>query len=75
MTPTVMQIVQNNNPATISYIRGDNVFYTVSVEGTTYSFPVSLADINGATLQGTEKAITLMRYIRLALAEGTFVRA
>lgn len=68
-------IVQNNNPATISFYRSGNVFYNVVVDGQTYSFPVSLEDIGGASLMATEKAITLMRYIRKALADGTFVRA
>jgi hypothetical protein len=51
-----------------------NMFYTVDVEGQRYQFPVSLEDIGGATLTAEFKAITLMRYIRKALADGTFVR-
>jgi hypothetical protein len=45
------------------------------VEGQKYQFPVSLEDIAGATLTAEFKAITLMRYICKALADGTFVRA
>lgn len=71
----LIAIVKDNNPATVSFIRGGNVFYNVVVDGQTYSFPVSLEDIGGASLMATEKAITLMRYIRKALADGTFVRA
>jgi hypothetical protein len=51
-----------------------NMFYTVDVEGQKYQFPVSLEDIGGATLTAEFKAITLMRYICKALADGTFVR-
>jgi hypothetical protein len=43
-------------------------------KGRSISFPVSLEDIGGATLTAEFKAITLMRYIRKALADGTFVR-
>jgi len=45
------------------------------VSGQTYQFPVSLEDIGGATLTAEFKAITLMRYIRKALVDGTFVKA
>ena len=52
-----------------------NIFYTVDVDGETYQFPVSLEDIGGATLSAEFKAITLMRYIRKAVTDGTFVRS
>jgi len=45
------------------------------VEGQKYQFPISLEDSGGATLTAEFTAITLMRYIRKALADGTFVRA
>ena len=38
-------------------------------------FPVSLEDIAGASLFSEMKAITLMRYIRKALEDKTFVKA
>lgn len=68
-------IVTNNNPANFSFYRNGNMFYNVSVDGEVYSFPVSLEDIGTATLTAEFKAITLMRYIRRALADGTFVKA
>jgi hypothetical protein len=74
MTPSVKQIVKNNT-ARFSFYRSGNVFYTVEVSGQTYQFPVSLEDIGGATLTAEFKAITLMRYIRKALGDGTFVKA
>ncbi len=46
----------------------------VVVEGQTYRFPVSLEDLGTATLLAEHKAITLMRYIRKALEEHTFVK-
>jgi hypothetical protein len=50
------------------------MFYTIDVQGQKYQFPVSLEDIGGATLTAEFKANTLMRYIRKALSDGTFVR-
>jgi hypothetical protein len=73
MVPSVKQIVMNNI-AKFSFYRSGNIFYTVEVSGENYQFPVSLEDIGGATLTAEFKAITLMRYIRKAVADGTFVR-
>jgi hypothetical protein len=72
MMPSIKQIVKNNM-ARFSFYRSGNMFYTVDVEGQKFQFPVSLEDIGGATLTAEFKAITLMRYIRKALADGTFV--
>lgn len=74
MYPSIKEIVKNNF-ATFSFYRTGNMFYTVTVNGITYQFPVSLEDIGGATLTKEFKAITLMRYIRKALENGTFVKA
>ena len=74
MTPSVKQIVKNNT-ARFSFYRSGNIFYTVEVSGQTYQFPVPLEDIGGATLTAEFKAITLMRYTRKALVDGTFVKA
>jgi hypothetical protein len=72
--PSLKQIVKDNL-ARFSFYRNGLMFYTVDLEGTTYQFPVSLEDVGGATLTAEFKAITLMRYVRKALADGTFVRA
>ncbi len=40
-----------------------------------YKFPVNLEDLGTATLLAEHKAITLMRYIRKALEDKTFVKA
>jgi hypothetical protein len=74
MMPSIKQIVKDKM-ARFSFYRAGNIFYTVDVEGQTYQFPVSLEDIGGATLTAEFKAITLMRYIRKALADGMSVRA
>jgi hypothetical protein len=68
------KIVQNNI-AKFSFYRQGTMYYNVTVEDVDYVFPVSLEDIGSATLSAEFKAITLMRYIRKALADGTFVKA
>jgi hypothetical protein len=67
--------IVKGNKAHFSFYRGGNMFYTVTVNGTKSMFPVSLEDIGGASLFAKMKAITLMRYIRKALADKTFVKA
>jgi hypothetical protein len=61
--------------ARFSFYRVGNAFYEVDVDGTRYKFPVSLEDLGTATLLAEHKAITLMRYIRKALEDKTFVKA
>jgi len=51
------------------------MFYTVTVNRTKWMFPVSLEDIARASLFAEMKAITLMRYIRKALEDRSFVKA
>jgi hypothetical protein len=71
----IKEIVKDNTVSFAKYRQG-YVYYTVRVpsEGIEYMFPVPLSDIGDATLLATEKAMTLMRYIRKALDEGTFVK-
>jgi hypothetical protein len=66
------KIVANKNMARFSHYRDGYFFYTVEVEGKRYSFPISLEEAKGATLFAEFKAITLMRWIRKALADRTF---
>ena len=65
-------IVGGNNTARFSHYRDGNFFYIVEVEGKRYSFPISLEEAKGATMLAEFKAITLMRWIRKALADKTF---
>jgi hypothetical protein len=67
--------IVKNNVANFSFYRAGNFFYDIVVAGVRYTFPVSAEDIGGATLFATFKAITLMRYIRKALEDGTFTRS
>lgn len=73
MEKLVKKLVQGNN-ARIAYYRNNYVFYRIGVEGEKYLFPIYVgpeSDIGNATLNGTEKASTLMKYIRQAIKEGT----
>jgi hypothetical protein len=70
-----LKTVVQNNTASFSFYRQGIMYYNILVEGVIYVFPVSLEDIGSATLSSEFKAITLMRYIRKALADGTFVKA
>jgi hypothetical protein len=72
--PNIKDIVKGNNLAHFSFYRQGNMFYRVQVEGVMYTFPVSLEDIAGASLFNVMKAITLMRYIRKGIADGTFIK-
>lgn len=69
----IKDIVKNNHTH-FSFLRGENAYYTVVVDGVKYVYPVNLADLGGASIFAEMKAITMMRYIRKALADGTFVR-
>ena len=66
--------IVKHNAAVFSFLRAGYAYYIVTVDGVDYEFPVSLEDIGGASLFARMKAITLMRYIRKALEDGTFVK-
>jgi hypothetical protein len=73
MSLNIKTIVKGNT-ARFSFYRAGYMYYEVGVEGQHYRFPVSLEDLGTATLLAEHKAITLMRYIRKALEDRTFVR-
>tara|TARA_R110000868_G_scaffold76573_6_gene220182 strand:- start:12646 stop:12897 length:252 start_codon:yes stop_codon:yes gene_type:complete len=70
MKHTITQIVKGTT-ARLQYCQAGKLFYTVRVEDIKYTFPVDVTDINevgdGIFLL-EDKAITLMRYIRKAIA-------
>jgi hypothetical protein len=70
----IKEIVKNNLTH-FSFLRGENAYYTIVVHGTKFVYPVNLEDLNGASIFAEMKAITMMRYIRKALADKTFVKA
>ena len=64
-----------NNTVTFDRYRQQHVYYRINHLGIDYTFPVPLEDVQDATLHSEEKAITMMRYIRKALDEGTLIKA
>jgi hypothetical protein len=72
MSHNLKEIVKSGNKALFSHYRDGNFFYVVEVDGKRYSFPISLEEAKGATLLAEFKAITLMRWIRKAIADNTF---
>lgn len=74
MELNIKDIVKNNHTH-FSFLRGENAYYTVVVKGTKFVYPVNLKDLAGASIFAEMKAITMMRYIRKAIEDGTFVRA
>lgn len=72
---TIAQIVKGTT-AEFSYYKEDNMYYSVDVEGYKYEFPIDIAnkeDIGETRFDNTYKAITLMRYIRKAIANSSIV--
>ncbi len=68
----IKDIVKNNS-VTFNYYRKGNLYFTVQYEGQTYIFPVPTDDLGDATVNNVDKAIYLMRYIRKAIDDGSFV--
>ena len=70
----IKQIVKNN-VVRFHRLRQGIAYYVVTVDDRDMQFPVPLNDIGDATLEAEDKAIVFMRYIRIAMADGTFVPA
>jgi len=72
MSHNLKAIVAGNNKAVFSLYRDGNFFYVVKVQDQRYSFPIPIEDAKGTTFFAEFKAITLMRWIRKAIADKTF---
>ncbi len=68
-----LKTIVKNNSVSFSHYRKGHLYYNVEVEGKSYSFPVPIDDIGDATFLNQDKAMIMMRYIRKALKEQTFV--
>ena len=66
--------IVKNNFAYMLYYRHQHIYYSIEVNNVEYSFPVPLDDIQDATLHQVEKGMMLMRYVRKALNDGSFVK-
>lgn len=69
-----LKTIVKNNTVNFSHYRAGHMYYHVTVEEKTYSFPVPIEDIGDATFLAEDKAMIFMRYIRKALDEKTFVK-
>lgn len=65
----ITDFVNQTNIATFQYYRAGYLYYSVPKVGTDefYQFSVEAADLQQASVNRTERAVTLMRYIRKAL--------
>ena len=69
----IKRIVKDNK-AGFWYYRQQHFYYVIYVDNAPYIFPIPLEDLGDASLNAEEKAIHLMRYIRKAIEDKTFVR-
>ena len=62
--------------AEISHAKEGVLYYKVVADGSIHFFPIDMndkEDIGTATFNGSEKAITLMRYIRRAIGNNSLI--
>lgn len=78
MTDLKMVTIVKGNRAFFRRYRQDHFYYGIMLGAEEnhdlYEFPIPREDIGDATLENSEKAVMLMRYIRRALLQGTFTR-
>jgi hypothetical protein len=70
---TITEIVKGTT-AEFAYYKEGNLYYTVQTDKYKYEFPIDTTnteDIGESSFERTYKAITLMRYIRKAIANNT----
>ena len=71
----ITDFVKEGYKAYFSYYRAGFFFYNVSnAHGETYQFTIPESELGQASLHKEEKSITLMRYIRQSIQDGTFIR-
>lgn len=56
------------------YYRMHHIYYTCIYQGERYLFPIDIEDVGGGTLENEMKALTLMRWIRKSIGDGSFVK-
>ena len=72
-----IDFVKNDNHAYFQFFRNGVLYYNVRMCGTInmYQFQVPIEDLGNATVNHMEKALTLMRYIRKGIDDGTIIKA
>lgn len=78
MLPTIKEIVKDNI-VEFSHFASDELHYDVQIKSetkigvlNTYTFPIPISETKGATFLSQDKAIYFMRFINIALKNGTF---
>ena len=69
MKHSVKEIIKGTT-ANLAYCQGGKLFYSVVVEDLVYTFPVDVSnrdEVGDGVFELEHKAITLMRYIRMAI--------
>jgi hypothetical protein len=68
--------IVSNTEAILSYVCAGKVYYTIDVEDSTYQLEINSMDEewNVTYLWPKFKAITLMRWIRKGMEDGTFIQ-
>ena len=77
---TYSYVVKNSTEAIFNFYRQGYLYYRIVVkfghdDERPYVFPVEVSDLGTATTSLSEKPLTMMRYIRKSLEDGTFVRS
>jgi hypothetical protein len=70
--PSLTEVVKSGN-AEFSFYRIGKLYYTVTVNGFQYIFPVPEKEVRDASVFRTMKAIHLMRWIKKAMESELFV--
>ena len=72
------EIVSNGNMAKFSHAIAGVLYYSVTTtDGSMYLFPIDMNDkddVGTATFEADIKAITLMRYIRKGIENGSLIK-
>ena len=73
--PSIKELIKDNTAKFEYVLNGHNLLiYSVNYNGKRYEFSIPTPELGEATVSRTEKAITLMRYIRKAINDG-FLKA
>lgn len=76
-TPKLIDIVgDKERMATMKYAVAGILYYFVEIDGISYRFPIDMNDkddVGTTTFDVSIRAITLMRYIRKAIANDEFL--
>jgi len=70
---TIKEIVKDNI-AEFSFYRQNHLYYKIKIEGDWYEFPIDIEDLGTASLDSPMRAISLMRYIRMAIESNTLIK-